>query len=468
MMLGEKEVSTLTALMRSDGASFTDLVAIAGLDPAHDLRGTDLRGVDFAGCDLAGYDFSDAMLVGASFRGAIVDGALFGRADLTGVRWPQDYVLGADGRARRQRRPQIHARQREVADALLDALKGQPPARAVAVLPPGVGKTAIVAEVVSRLTNLKGFRRGLILTDTVAERDQIVNRLHEYRVKTCDALQVERTDSIDPGVTLVETFGNYNRLLNNLDYEIRDRPSPLKITHIAFMSLPTRRRSDIFALAEGPRPVSMLAFVERAIGARIEERVTKGRFGKIFGKVTFLYGLAQALDDGLLTNSSIIDRTELIGPYRDGSGQPEYRGAAVIDMVADDFINALASAEDSDSALMIVPDVENADVMVDELRSHLRYAVQGSARADNVFELTSRIRPSDRQNAFATRGAVIVTTPAMAEHLDLRRFAIVGTLAPLAGRLRALLRNPPPGRDKRLLQVVDYAGTVAVLDASTN
>lgn len=462
-MLDDREVRILVALKQSDGATFTDLMEIAGLDPGRDLRGADLRGVNFAGCDLAGYDFSGAMLAGSSFRDALVEGAIFDRADLSAVRWPQGYAPEADGRIRRSRRPQLHARQLEIADALYKALRGGPLARAVAVLPPGVGKTTILSEVFSRLPNLKAFRRGLILTETIAERDQLVSSLRKWGVGTCDAREVERLGSIEAGLALVETFGNYTRLRADLDPQSDDHPNPFKCSHVAFTSLPTRRRSDIASIADGPSAPAALAFVESVVGARIEERLTRGKLGEIFGAVTFVYDVTQAVDDGLLTTSSFSDRTAVIARFRDRGVLPEDRVDAVFDVVVRDFLKELEGVGDADLAMMIVPDIENVELMVDELRSELRFAEPRAIRGATVFALTSRVRAAERQSALRTPGATIVTTPATADHLDLGQFAIVGTLAPIPPRLGAMLRNPPPSRDGKPLKVFDYAGTVKLM-----
>jgi hypothetical protein len=66
-------------------ASFAELVAVAGLDPARDFVGGSLREVDLRGEDLRGFDFSGADLTGADFRGANLSGVSFKNAIRTGA-----------------------------------------------------------------------------------------------------------------------------------------------------------------------------------------------------------------------------------------------------------------------------------------------------------------------------------------------------------------------------------------------
>src|SRR3954447_14705347 len=66
-------------------ASFADLAAAAGLDPASDFVGASLVDVDFRDEDLRGFNFAKADLTGADFRRAKVEGVSFDGAVLTAV-----------------------------------------------------------------------------------------------------------------------------------------------------------------------------------------------------------------------------------------------------------------------------------------------------------------------------------------------------------------------------------------------
>jgi uncharacterized protein YjbI with pentapeptide repeats len=66
-------------------ASFADLAAAAGLDPARDFIGASLVDVDLRDEDLRGFNFDRADLTGADFRRANVEGVSFDGAVLTGA-----------------------------------------------------------------------------------------------------------------------------------------------------------------------------------------------------------------------------------------------------------------------------------------------------------------------------------------------------------------------------------------------
>src|SRR5262249_42960453 len=60
----------IVAVLDTPTDSFVALARIAGLDPAIDFRGADLRDVDFGADDLTGFDFSDSDLTGAELSRA--------------------------------------------------------------------------------------------------------------------------------------------------------------------------------------------------------------------------------------------------------------------------------------------------------------------------------------------------------------------------------------------------------------
>jgi RNA polymerase sigma factor (sigma-70 family) len=68
------------AVIGSPSDRLDELVRVAGLDPASDLRFGDWHGLDLTGADLRGFDFTGADLSGARFDGAAIAGAVFDRA----------------------------------------------------------------------------------------------------------------------------------------------------------------------------------------------------------------------------------------------------------------------------------------------------------------------------------------------------------------------------------------------------
>jgi hypothetical protein len=61
-------------------SDFVELVKVAGLDPAVDLRFGNWAGLDLSGADLRGFDFTGADLTGVRFDNALVAGAIFSGA----------------------------------------------------------------------------------------------------------------------------------------------------------------------------------------------------------------------------------------------------------------------------------------------------------------------------------------------------------------------------------------------------
>lgn len=66
----EKTIEILRTIAETDDWSFSNLVALSGLDPKVDFRFLDLSGFDFRGTDLRGYD-----LTGSDLRGCLRDKA---------------------------------------------------------------------------------------------------------------------------------------------------------------------------------------------------------------------------------------------------------------------------------------------------------------------------------------------------------------------------------------------------------
>jgi RNA polymerase sigma factor (sigma-70 family) len=68
------------AVIGSPSDRFDELVRVAGLDPASDLRFGDWHGLDLSGADLRAFNFTGADLTGIRFDGALIAGAIFDQA----------------------------------------------------------------------------------------------------------------------------------------------------------------------------------------------------------------------------------------------------------------------------------------------------------------------------------------------------------------------------------------------------
>ena len=88
------ELDRMADVLQARTESFFQLVRIAGLDPACDLIGADLRGVNFRGDDLTGFDFARADLSFADFsRARGLDMSMFAGAVWDGsTKWPPGFM----------------------------------------------------------------------------------------------------------------------------------------------------------------------------------------------------------------------------------------------------------------------------------------------------------------------------------------------------------------------------------------
>lgn len=169
----EADKQVLLELAQNDGASFEDLVALAGLDPASSFRGADLSGVDFGSCALAGYDFTEADISHARLDRASVEGAIFDAVTAVGTRWPSQ---GGTKTARRHLGSKLRPFQEKALNALLERLSKRRD-RALALVPIGGGRHAILEELIMRLLDAAQLKMAAIFVRNTAERAEIINRL---------------------------------------------------------------------------------------------------------------------------------------------------------------------------------------------------------------------------------------------------------------------------------------------------
>ena len=96
MISRERILPVVTRIVGAETNDFEELTKMAGLDPAKDFRGADLRGVDFGKADLTGYDFSGADLRGANFSDAKIEAAILTGSLLGGETAPPSFVQAAN------------------------------------------------------------------------------------------------------------------------------------------------------------------------------------------------------------------------------------------------------------------------------------------------------------------------------------------------------------------------------------
>ncbi|TAT84822.1 pentapeptide repeat-containing protein [Rhizobium ruizarguesonis] len=179
--LSDEQERVLAELLKADGADFSALVGIAGLDPSADFRGADLRGVDFGRSDLGGYDFSNADVSGCRFDRAGLKGAIFANNRDEGTVWPRPPSERQPSRAvlRATTDFVLYPLQREAMSAVVAALE-QGIMRPVVLMPPSTGRTMLLEALLSELDAREMLDVALVYAPTQIAVDQLRQRF-SYR-----------------------------------------------------------------------------------------------------------------------------------------------------------------------------------------------------------------------------------------------------------------------------------------------
>ncbi|AMS43248.1 DEAD/DEAH box helicase [Aminobacter aminovorans] len=172
--LNEEQERVLDEILKGDGADFSALVRIAGLDPLVDFRGADLRGVDFGRSDLEGYDFSDADLSGCRFDRARLRGAIFANNREDGTVWPRPPSKRRSSRAvlRATTNFELHPFHHEAMSSIIGALE-QGVERPVVLMPLGTGRTVLLEALLSELDNRDMLGVALVYASTQVAVEQL-------------------------------------------------------------------------------------------------------------------------------------------------------------------------------------------------------------------------------------------------------------------------------------------------------
>jgi hypothetical protein len=180
--LNEEQERVLAEILNADGADFSRLVEVAGLDPSEDFRGADLRGVDFGRSDLEGYDFSDADLSGCRFDRARLGGAVFANNRTDGTVWPRPPSKRRSSRV--VLHPTVdyalHPFQHEAIGSILSALE-EGVVQPVVLMPPGTGRTKLLEALLTELDKRDMLGTAMIYSSSQAGTEQLRQRLsHDF------------------------------------------------------------------------------------------------------------------------------------------------------------------------------------------------------------------------------------------------------------------------------------------------
>lgn len=178
--LDHEQKDVLADILKRDGADFSVLVGVAGLDPSVDFRGADLRDVDFGHSDLDGYDFSDADLRGCRFDRARLKGAIFANNRDEGIVWPRPHSDRGSARPVLRATTDFELRpfQREAISTIVAALE-QGLERPTVLMPPGTGRTMLLEALLSELGNRDMVGVALVFTPSKAVVEQLRHRFSD-------------------------------------------------------------------------------------------------------------------------------------------------------------------------------------------------------------------------------------------------------------------------------------------------
>lgn len=455
-VMTESEISaTLRQLLEADGAPFSELVVIAGLKPAVDFRHSDLSGVDFAGSDLTDFDFSNADLSGASFIGARIDKTRFWRAKINGVAWPEGYTPSTqDLEAAKTVLSQL---QLEIVDRLTHCLRLSDPGRALGMLPNGIGQTAILAAVLKNLQDTSDLRSALVLTETIAEREQVADRLEHagFHVRSGERGFGDHT-SPSNGELRVETFGNLHRHLQDMGDRSEPHMLNLGFSHVVLASLPQRRRSDIAALAHQDEAPSMLAFTKPFYDKVDADGLLAGeKIRDVFPNPPVVCSFEDAMRSGVLQPAKVTAKRGFLNDVATPKGVGVDNTMSAMNEVAYDFAKELAALPFSVPALIVIPEIASVEMLVNVLDETLHFVRSGDLRRTPI-PITSRHRRGPQHLRHGNGGMVAIMTPQMLDGFDVTEVGLIGVMGTLPLRHVAKLAFTPANRPMRT--IVDYTG----------
>lgn len=178
--LSHEQKDVLADILKQDGADFSVLVGVAGLDPSVDFRGADLRDVDFGYSDLDGYDFSDADLRGCRFDRARIKGAIFANNRDEDTVWPRSHSDRGSARPvlRATTDFELRSFQRDAISTIVAALE-RGVERPIVLMPPGTGRTFLLEALLSELGNRDMVGVALIFTPTKAVVEYLRHRFSD-------------------------------------------------------------------------------------------------------------------------------------------------------------------------------------------------------------------------------------------------------------------------------------------------
>jgi hypothetical protein len=297
--LNDDQESVLAEIIKADGADFSVLVSVAGLDPSVDFRAADLRGVDFGHSDLDGFDFSDADLSGCRFDRANLKGAIFMNNRDEGTVWPRPPSERRPSRAvlRATTDYVLRSYQSEALSTIVAALI-QGIERPVVLMPPGTGRAILLEALLSELDKREMLGVALVYAPTQSSVEQLRHRFsHSFGSDAVARSKFKDTEApfdarvIVAGISSLRTeTSQYSPTLTFSD-----------VTHIfIFDSVPTSSRlHDLTSRYPG---VQIVSFPVSRLTAEVNRaQLIQG------GEIVFELTYRQAVREELLEPAEIHD-----------------------------------------------------------------------------------------------------------------------------------------------------------------
>ena len=448
-MLNPHDEDVIRRLRHAGKRTFAELTEMAGLNPATDYRGADLRDVDFANSDLTGYDFTGALLERAQFVGANISAAIFddhaqatidqSRASVENIQ-KNSYALGPA--------------QQDILDKIIAQLS-QEEKKTLVSMPSGTGRTVVIEAALERLNHLGWYRSCLIIAESSAIRDQIKSQISQlvnlssFNQTQSNGISIEvvtvsrlrrddsgRHNSLPPltSPNLLILVGEVGNILSMMKEVANNNFSSASL--VVFTTLPTNE------LTSKPdfRVINLInAFRTAVIELSVDVAVQAGLLVPSILEVRYVRG-------GMSEEDESFGRNDLALPIK---------------ILARDFANQLVSRFAEVQSLVVCRTIEEVEMAAACLREELKLEEPLSDR--RVLAITSRSAQRELWEAVEGQAAVIVVTKAMLNAAPLRPIRSSHAIAlfrrvefPLSQRLlfRPTQKFSPPAT------VIDYTGTL--------
>ncbi|MTH80321.1 DEAD/DEAH box helicase [Paracoccus aestuariivivens] len=422
--LNDEQKRVLVDIMSYDGADFSVLVGVAGLDPSVDLRGADIRDVDFGHSNLDGYDFSYADISGCRFDRAKLKGAIFAYNRDEGTVWPRPQS------ERRSARVGLYATrdfdllpfQREAVSNIVAALEQGVPRPLVSV-PAGAGREKLLEALLSELDRRDMVDVALVCVPTQVGVERMRHRFSDTfgpdavssSTKTpTNARLIVASSPRDPGAARKSHFIH---TLNG-------------VSHIFILdgALPARVLRDIQLNSPS---LQIVSFSTPGMTERIDE-----------GEIIFRVSYQQAVEEELLERSEIHNHRL---PYRVENAEKEE-----MEQIVSEVLEVVSKIPTAATLGVVCPNTNSLREISRTLQERMNFPARRIVHYSSANADESLVRV-----ALDLPGTLLLMTNVVAVDFDWAELDYVIVLTRLRSpeRLAFIPRRP---NHRQSLQVIDF------------